>query len=178
MTEPTLFPSDKQNEPEQAAPAAEPAAEPKKRGRGRPVEKSDGSTKRILDAYRVGFIRRWNKAVMSEFAGFDTTTQAGVEEFLAFAERLQGCAKPMMQWGRDGKFAKQMIATWGEEVVVNLLATFFETTDQRVTRTVYSFQDFYNTAQYLMIRDRKPSVASDPRTASNLDAANRAMGRR
>jgi hypothetical protein len=141
-----------------------------KKRRGRPpkpktpeaeeaAKKTSGAVKAVLDAYIEGFRVRWNSPE-------DVTRWR--------ADKTAPLLHPEMAWGRDGALAKRMIATWGEKDVLALVKQFFTTTDPRITRTSYKFIDFYNTAQHLMLRGRR---ISDRRTADNVDAAMRAMGK-
>lgn len=78
------------------------------------------------------------------------------------------------QYGRFGKELQLLLGAWGEDVVAGLIREFFETTDPRVLRSDYKPMDFVNLAQRLRLQGQR----LDDRTAENLDAAARAIGRR
>jgi hypothetical protein len=81
--------------------------------------------------------------------------------------------KPHIRGGKDGTHFKELIATWGADVVIGeLIPEFFRTTHPRVLRSDYSVGALYACAQHLRM------VNIDERTASNLDAARRATERR
>lgn len=79
--------------------------------------------------------------------------------------------KPQIKGGKDGAHIKSLIATWGEQEVLDIISAFFRTTDPRVLRSDYSIGALYSLAQHVRLRGMK---IADPRTAENLDAANRA----
>lgn len=79
-------------------------------------------------------------------------------------------------YGRFGREVKPLLATWGEAAVRGLVEDFFRTRDARILASDYSMATFLFHAQRLRIRQVEAEV--DPRTARNLDAADRAAGRR
>lgn len=79
--------------------------------------------------------------------------------------------KPQIHGGKDGAHVKALLATWGEAVVLGLIDEFLSTTDPRILRSDYTIGALFNLAQYLRLRSTRP----DERTATNLDAAARAM---
>lgn len=80
--------------------------------------------------------------------------------------------KPRIDGGKDGKHMKDLIATWSEQDVLDLIAEFFSTRDARVVRSDYSVGALYNLAQHLKLRQHGHYI--DQRTAENVDAAVRA----
>lgn len=84
--------------------------------------------------------------------------------------------KPQIHGGKDASHFKQLLATWGEPVVMELIEDFLSTTDPRVLRSDYTVGALYNLAQHLRLRREGHRI--DERTAHNLDAAARAAGRR
>ncbi len=85
--------------------------------------------------------------------------------------------EPHIHYGKDGKHFKELVALWGLDVVLRLIALFFSTTDPRVVRSDYKVGAFYSLAQHLILLDRRHGP-KDRRTAENLDAATRATQRR
>jgi hypothetical protein len=66
---------------------------------------------------------------------------------------------------------------WGEADVLQLLRDYFGTADPKIKAGDYSVMDFNRHAQYLKQRRARQQQAS-PRTAANIEAAERAVGRR
>ena len=86
--------------------------------------------------------------------------------------------KPNMHWAADGKRAKELVASWGEEAVLETIDLFFTTTDPRVTHAWtpdYSFSHFVRMAQYLYLQRQGNGRPMDKRTATNVDAVRRAL---
>lgn len=83
--------------------------------------------------------------------------------------------RPQIHGGKDGAHMKSMIATWGLDDVLALIETFFTTTDPRVLRCDYTIGALFNLAHHVKLIDARPT---DHKTASNVDAATRAMARR
>jgi hypothetical protein len=83
--------------------------------------------------------------------------------------------KPIRNYGRERKELGELERQegWGEAAVAELLPVFFSTADRKVTSGSYSLSEFVRTAQYLRQLNRR----LDPRTAENVDAARRAIGR-
>lgn len=103
----------------------------------------------------------------------DGALQECIAAYVAgFGARFPG-VKPRIG-GKGGALMKRMIADWDRDTVLGIIRRFFTTTDSRVTRSGYEIGDLYYLAQYLQISDRR----TDQRTAENIDAARRAMGKR
>ncbi|HET9024317.1 MAG TPA: hypothetical protein VFN64_07065 [Burkholderiaceae bacterium] len=92
-----------------------------------------------------------------------------------FVERF-GFKPDPRYYGRFARDVKQLIAAWGEKEVLALIDEFFATRDPRVARSDYTAAAFLGLAQHLRVR--QTGQAADERTQQNLDAADRAMGRR
>lgn len=84
---------------------------------------------------------------------------------------------PVIHGGKDGSHFQKLIATWGEINTKWVIEEFFETSDPRVHRCDYTVGALFNLAQHLMLR-RNGARNIDERTASNIDAAARATGRK
>lgn len=79
---------------------------------------------------------------------------------------------------RDLKIFGDFIKQWGLPVVLELIETFFSTTDPRVTRCNYSATDFqYHAPRLRMAQAGGGSDISD-KTASNVHEISKAMGRK
>lgn len=84
--------------------------------------------------------------------------------------------KPHIRGAKDATLFKQLLATWGEDVVVGeLIPAFFASAHPRVLRSDYSVGALYACAQLLRMDGK---TVADERTAHNLDAARRATIRR
>ena len=83
--------------------------------------------------------------------------------------------EPRRNFGADYKMFSALDSAWGRDEVVQLLHIYFSTKDTRVTSGDYSVRDFNRLAQYLRQRISRPQL--DRRTAENVEAAQRAVGR-
>lgn len=81
--------------------------------------------------------------------------------------------KPQITPGKDAKLVRQMLATWGEATVLDVIQDFFTTTDARVQQAGFTVGSLFHNAQRLILHARQP--VADIRTLENLDAAARAM---
>ena len=82
-----------------------------------------------------------------------------------------GLLPPEIKGGKHGKLFQKMIATWGGDIVIGVIKTFFATTDPRITRGDYSVEWLYANAQYILTQQQR----LDPVTSHNIDAARKAM---
>jgi hypothetical protein len=80
---------------------------------------------------------------------------------------------PLVPPVKAGKIFRPMVDAWGEGVVLDLVATFFETSDRAVRASDYSIGAFGLHAGRLLIQQQQPPV--DPTTQANIDAMTRAM---
>lgn len=78
--------------------------------------------------------------------------------------------KPKINGGKDGKHFKELIETWNESIVLQLIDEMFSSSDPRILRSDYTIGAFYNLAQYLRLQFNR----TDERTMRNLDASRRA----
>jgi len=78
--------------------------------------------------------------------------------------------------GRDRKILNDLVATWGEEIVADLIDFFFKTTDPEVKRSrSYNVPDFLYWAPKLRrLRDGRGALSA--KTARNVDEISKAMG--
>lgn len=98
--------------------------------------------------------------------------------YKAFEERFG--MKPISEGGYGAKRLKELATAWGEDAVLELIAEFFRTKDNRIDGSNYKVADLFNNAQRLRINMHKigPREPSDRRTAENVDAATRSTGSR
>lgn len=81
---------------------------------------------------------------------------------------------PKIAYGKERKLLQGLIAPWGESDVLALVDEFFATTDPKIVRSDYTLTAFAYHAQHLKLHGHR----TDDRTADNIDAATRAMGKR
>jgi hypothetical protein len=85
---------------------------------------------------------------------------------------------PLIVGGKDGALMKKMLAAWGEERVLKLIDDFFGDA-YTMFGVINSNQDIgalFTAAPKILVRDN--AVMHSRRTANNLEAAARAMGKR
>lgn len=85
--------------------------------------------------------------------------------------------KPLLHGGKHGTQFKTMVTSWGVDEVLALLDEFFTTRDARIMRSDYSLDAFFYNAQHLRLQ-RVRGQRPDDRQARNIEAAERATGRR
>lgn len=84
---------------------------------------------------------------------------------------------PLMNPGRDRKLLNELVATWGEEVVGELIDLFFKTRDSEVARCrSYNVVDFRSLAPKLMRMKYGDRGVPSPASARNVTEIKRAMG--
>jgi hypothetical protein len=134
---------------------------PEKKKRGRPPgprPDTTGSVKACIDRFHEQFIKKFNPGVNP------TTTP---KEHLV---------TPLMSGGKHGKKFKELVASWGEAAVIEVIDRYFQTKDPQITRSDYSLDFFFFKAQYLRLAGVRRAVP-DERLADNIAAASRATGR-
>lgn len=130
---------------------------------------SDPAIKRCLDAFFAAYVRKHNPPAWA-----DRAVDAYMSRALKKLPR-QGYTLPRMLYAKDASLFKKMLADWGEPTVLELIEAFFGAA-YHMWGVVNSNQDvgaLFAAAPRLLIRREVP----DARTASNLDAATKAMGR-
>ncbi len=109
----------------------------------------------------------------------DGSTARAEEAFkAAFARRFPG-VKQLWSYGRDRKLLKDLITQTDEYTVVDeLIPEFFTTTDPQVTRLQYRVTDLAYVAQRLLLNRSRRGKQLHPRTAENINEAQKAMGKK
>lgn len=130
--------------------------------------------KRCIDAFYAAYVRRHNPfdadlwlQEMAAGVPVDKRTTAQSKMIL-----------PMIKGAKDGALIQKMLSTWGEERVAKLIEDFFGDAYQ-MFGVVNSNQDIgalFAAAPRIIVRDNASAVSR--KTANNLEAAARAMGRR
>ncbi len=120
--------------------------------------KSDGSVQRCIDAFYDAYLRRWNP---------------GVDPATTPKDQL---VTPIIKGGKHGRHFKELLTSWGERPILDVIAVYFTTTDPEITRHDYSLDFFFLKAEYLRLKAVRRTV--DERTRGNIDAASRATGRK
>jgi len=101
-----------------------------------------------------------------------------IDHYDAEFQRRHGFKPDRRGYGRFGKDLRDLLETWTEQNVLDMMEDFFYDNDPRVLRGNWSTADFANLAQYLRIKRTSGAPILDARTANNLDAARRATQRR
>ena len=138
------------------------------------TEKGDTVVTRCIAEFYAAYVRRHNPLTAERWL-------QEMSEHVPVAKRTTAQSAmilPMIKGGKDGSLMKKMLATWGEERVMQLIADFFGDA-YTMFGVINSNQDIgalFSAAPRLLVREH---AAQQPRrTVSNLDAAARAMGRR
>lgn len=136
--------------------------------------KGDPAVKRCIDAFYAAYVRHHNPreadAWLREMA-----------DGVPVAERTTPQAQmilPMIKGAKDGALVRKMLATWGEPRVLDLIADFFGPayTTFGVINSNQDIGALFAAAPRLLVRAH--AALPSRRTASNMEAASRAMGRR
>lgn len=98
-----------------------------------------------------------------------------VEEHYKFRFAGRFGFTPRIQYGRDRRHIKDLLAAWGEADVMVLVDDFFDTTDVKVIRSDYSVAALFALAQHMRVNKVRTGAQADERTAANVDAARRAV---
>jgi hypothetical protein len=82
--------------------------------------------------------------------------------------------EPQIVRGRDGTLLKAMLATWGEQTVLQLIDEFVSSDDRWIQQRGWTIAGLRDVAQRLLLKQAE----TDSLTESNRDAAWRATQRR
>ena len=91
-----------------------------------------------------------------------------------YASKWGGLQYRPLSIGRNRKHLADLERVHGEQEIA--LGLYFRTADRRVISGAYDIPDFFRLVPYLLLADRKGT--QDERTLANIDAAQRAVGRR
>lgn len=76
--------------------------------------------------------------------------------------------RPRIQRGKDPKLVKDMLSSWDEETVREIVRRFCSSTDPRIINSRMEIGNLFAEAQYLLLADQR---FDDRRTAENYHAA-------
>jgi hypothetical protein len=153
---------------------AEMKAQHEKKKQERKPTKGSDVVQRCIKSFYAAYVRRHNPI----------TAEKWLEEMAArvpVAERTtpqSAMILPMINGGKDGALVKKMLATWGEARVLTLIEDFFGDA-YTMFGVINSNQDIgalFMVAPKILVRDH--AVMPSRKTANNLEAAARAMGKR
>lgn len=132
----------------------------------------NASVKRCIDEFYACFVRKFNPPSHA-----DTWLREMAEKVPPARRSVpqEQMMLPIIHGGKDGAHFKKLVATYGEDETLRLVRQFFGTSDSRVLRSDYTVGALFALAQHLRLRAFR---VADPRTADNLDAAERATQRR
>lgn len=149
----------------------------RKKEEKKPPKKSDeaaAAVKRCIEAFYAAYVRRHNPLTAEAWLA-EVAARVPVDKRTT---PLSQMILPMINGGKDGALFKKMLATWGEERVLRLIEDFFGDA-YTMFGVINSNQDvgaLFMVAPKILVRDH--AVMPSRKTANNLEAAARAMGRR
>lgn len=134
----------------------------------------DPAVKRCIDAFYAAYVRRHNPLLADQWlremsAGIPVDKRTTPQATMIL---------PMIKGAKDGALIQKMLATWGEARVLQLIDSFFGDC-YTMFGVVNSSQDIgalFAAAPRMIVRDHANPISR--KTANNLEAAARAMGRR
>jgi len=133
----------------------------------------DPAIKRCIDAFYEAYVRKHNPPERAEQWMQEVARKVPVPER---SIPLNQMVLPRILGAKDGTLIKTMLASWGEERVLEIVRKFFGEAyaDWGVVNSNQDIPALYTAAPRILVRDRVP----DRRTADNLSAGQRAMMRR
>jgi hypothetical protein len=150
------------------------AQEEKKKAKKKAPSKDGDVVQRCIKSFYAAYVRRHNPLTAEQWL-------AEMDAHVPLDKRTTPQASmilPMIKGGKDGALVKKMLATWGEERVLKIIDAFFGEA-YTMFGVINSNQDIgalFMVAPKILVRDH--AVMPSRKTASNLEAAARAMGRR
>lgn len=134
----------------------------------------DDPVQRCIRTFYAAYVRRHNPLTADQWLD-EMNRHVPVDQRTTPKESM---ILPMIHGGKDGALVKKMLNTWGEARVLQVIEDFFGEA-YTMFGVINSNQDIgalFTVAPKIMLRER--AIMPSRKTANNLEAAARAMGRR